>query len=83
MTKETAHVIATSIAIKIKEQHADYKPQQWNPMSGQWLVYSFERFFGFAGTVELEAIVERAWRAGEPIVPAIEAFLNEQAQTKR
>ncbi len=77
-SEETVIKVATVIDQEINRLHLDHQPGRWNALAGQWLVYGFERYFGFGGAVELEAIVERAWRRGTPIKPVVEAWLYEQ-----
>jgi hypothetical protein len=61
---ERAAEAATRIAQSIEHDHNCGLGDAWNASTGQWLVYGFERQLGFAGAVELEAQVERAWKRG-------------------
>lgn len=49
-------------------------PGRWSAIAGQWIVYGLETQIGFFRGVDLCAVVERAWRAKQPIGPAIEAL---------
>ena len=79
MNKEKAIRIAESIEKQVEEYHSglfEQGPGKWNPLCGQWLVYGFESYLGFCDAVELEALVERAFRSKQPIKPVVATFLE-------
>ncbi len=78
LPEEILNKVADGIVAEVTALHIDHQPRQWNAMAGQWLVYGFEKYFGFPGAVELEAVVERAWISGQPMKPKIMEFLREQ-----
>lgn len=53
------------------------KPGQWSKHAGQWIVYGLERQLGFFKTVELCAVVERAWKAKKPMGPGITELVTQ------
>jgi hypothetical protein len=75
---ETVLEVTEYISKTVTEMHEamGYQPKSWSANVGQWLVYGLEKYFGFPACVELEALVERAWRKGQPIEPVVEAFLR-------
>jgi len=73
--KAASHIIS-----QVKSQHEDldYQPKQRSPEVGQWLVYGFERYFGLGGAVELESVVETAWRKGQDLEASLVQFLTKK-----
>lgn len=58
----------------------EFKPGRrnaWSAEAGQWIVYGLERQLGFDRSVQLCAVVERAWRAGGDVPAAVTGFIQE------
>lgn len=81
MTPEAIEKISDYIETRVKEDH-EGRGKRWNAVTGQWLVYGFERKIGFCEATALESVIERAHKSGHSVKEAAMRFFMELSQER-